>query len=422
MAIAFVNKGTFASGTTSISPGIPAGMAAGDFMLLTVHTPNQVVSAITGWTPVTSTPVSTGTAGAAGGTRVSTYYRFWQSGDAAPTVAVTGGTCTNGIIAGYSGVDPTTPFDGVTPVATTLAAAATTLTMTGLTTASENDLIFWSVARDVDANSTTGVTAFTNANLTGIAEVHDQTVTTGPGGGIWVGYGFKATAGATGNLTVTQTSSIAVGVTIALRPDLSVTRAVTGVAATGEVGTVYNVATVPTSGVSATESVGTVTAAVTIGLSGAQATGQVGNADVAVTVPTIGVEATGSVGTVSTAAPITVSLSGNGATGSVGTVTASAPPIVVIDDTHDGRRFKKQIDRERKLREKKRQAILDAFERIVEGRPEIAEEIAAPFIAPTAKAAVQTINYDALFADLDRVQRIWDLHLELDDEDVLTLL
>jgi hypothetical protein len=207
-----------------------------------------------------------------------------------------------------------------------------------------------------------------------------------------------------------------------LRPDLSVTRAVTGVAATGEVGTVYNVATVPTSGVSATESVGTVTAAVTIGLSGAQATGQVGNADVAVTVPTIGVEATGSVGTVSTAAPITVSLSGNGATGSVGTVTASAPPIVVIDDTHDGRRFKKQIDRERKLREKKRQAILDAFERIVEGRPEIAEEIAAPFIAPTAKAAVQTINYDALFADLDRVQRIWDLHLELDDEDVLTLL
>jgi hypothetical protein len=444
MAIAFVNKGTFAAGTTSISPGIPAGMAAGGFMLLTVHTTNQVVSAITGWTAVTSTPVSTGTAGAAGGTRVSTYYRFWQSGDAAPTVAVTGGNCTNGIIAGYSGVDPTTPFDGVTPVATTLAAAATTLTMTGLTTASANDLIFWSVARDVDANSTTGVTAFTNANLTGIAEVHDQTVNTGPGGGIWVGYGFKATAGATGNLTVTQTSSIAVGVTIALRPDLSVTVAVTGVEATGSVGTVGVAATVPTSGVSATGAVGTVDAAVTIGLSGAQATGQVGNADVAVTVPTIGVEATGSVGTVSTAAPITVSLSGveaagsvgsvsiagdvtvslSGveATGSVGTVTAGAPPIVVIDDTHDGRRFKKQIDRERKLREKKRQAILDAFERIVEGRPEIAEEIAAPFIAPTTKAAVQTINYDALFADLDRVQRIWDLHLELDDEDVLTLL
>jgi hypothetical protein len=32
----------------------------------------------------------------------------------------------------------------------------------------------------------------------------------------------------------------------------------------------------------------------------------------------------------------------------------------------------------------------------------------------------QLINYDALFADLDRVQRIWDTHLELDDEDVLT--
>jgi hypothetical protein len=56
----------------------------------------------------------------------------------------------------------------------------------------------------------------------------------------------------------------------------------------------------------------------------------------------------------------------------------------------------------------------------------IAEEIAAPYVVtrPKAKSAPTgpTINYDALFADLDRVQRIWDTHLEMDDEDVLTLL
>jgi hypothetical protein len=138
--------------------------------------------------------------------------------------------------------------------------------------------------------------------------------------------------------------------------------------------------------------------------------------------PVTGNSATGSPGNVGLV--ITVSLSGNDATGSVGTVTPSAPPIVIIDDTHDGRRFKEQLERDRKLRAKKKQAILDAFERIVEGRPEIAEEIAAPYVVtrPKAKSAPPTINYDALFADLDRVQRIWDTHLEMDDEEVLTLL
>ena len=218
MAITFVNKGTWAAGTTSISPGIPASMQAGDFMILQVHTCNQAVTTPSGWTQATTSPVSTGTANTAGGTRISVYYRWWQSGDAAPTVAVTGGTVTNGIIVGYRGVDPTTPFDGVTPVATTKATASTTLTMTGLTTATNNALIHWAVARDQDLNSTTAVTAFTNANLTGITETHDQVVSTGVGGGIWTGRGFKTTAGATGDLTITQTSSIAVGITFALRP------------------------------------------------------------------------------------------------------------------------------------------------------------------------------------------------------------
>ena len=175
----------------------------------------------------------------------------------------------------------------------------------------------------------------------------------------------------------------------------------------------------PVTGNSATGSPGNVGATVTIALSGVQATGQVGNEDEATTVPVTGTGATGAAGAVGLV--ITVSLSGNSATGEVGTVTVVPQPVIIIDDTHDGRRFKEQLERDRKLKAKKKQAILDAFERIVEGRPEIAEEIAAPYVVtrPKAKSA---INYDALFADLDRVQRIWDTHLEMDDEDVLTLL
>jgi hypothetical protein len=175
----------------------------------------------------------------------------------------------------------------------------------------------------------------------------------------------------------------------------------------------------PVTGNSATGSPGNVGATVTIALSGVQATGQVGNEDEATTVPVTGTGATGAAGTVGLV--ITVSLSGNSATGEVGTVTVVPQPVIIIDDTHDGRPFKEQLERDRKLRAKKKQAILDAFERIVEGRPEIAEEIAAPYVVTQSKAK-SAINYDALFADLDRVQRIWDTHLEMDDEDVLTLL
>ena len=180
----------------------------------------------------------------------------------------------------------------------------------------------------------------------------------------------------------------------------------------------------PVTGNSATGSPGNVGATVTIALSGVQATGQVGSEGEAATVSVTGTEATGAAGTVGLV--ITVSLSGTEATGTAGNVNVVPQPVIVIDDTHDGRRFKEQLERERKLRAKKKQAILDAFERIVEGRPEIAEEIAAPYVVtrPKAKSAPTgpTINYDALFADLDRVQRIWDTHLEMDDEDVLTLL
>ncbi len=156
-------------------------------------------------------------------------------------------------------------------------------------------------------------------------------------------------------------------------------------------------------------------------VTGNSATGSPGDVGVGATVSLVGNAATGTAGSV--AMVVTLALSGNSATGDVGTVTVAQQPVIVIDDTHDGRRFKEQLKRERKFKEKKKQAIIDAFESIVEGRPEIAKEIAAPFIVKLKnKSAIQNINYNALFADLDRVQQIWDLHLELDDEEVFKLL
>ena len=94
---------------------------------------------------------------------------------------------------------------------------------------------------------------------------------------------------------------------------------------------------------------------------------------------------------------------------------------IVEFDTHDGDYLKKKFAKEAADAARRKSEIVYAFERIVEGRPEAAAEIAEPFME-TRAATLPAIDYDRMLADLDRVQRIRDLHLELDDEDVLALI
>ena len=100
---------------------------------------------------------------------------------------------------------------------------------------------------------------------------------------------------------------------------------------------------------------------------------------------------------------------------------------ILYFDTHDGGRRKKNEEEYRKQEADKTKArrdeVLALFEQIVEGKPRIAEEIAEPFVMVQAtKQAPAVINYDAMLADLDRVNRIYNEHIEMDDEDVLALI
>ena len=94
---------------------------------------------------------------------------------------------------------------------------------------------------------------------------------------------------------------------------------------------------------------------------------------------------------------------------------------IVEFDTHDGNYFKNKFAKEAADAARRKAEIVYAFERIVEGRPEAAAEIAEPFMEKLASTE-PAIDYDRMLADLDRVQRIRDLHIELDDEDVLALI
>lgn len=95
-------------------------------------------------------------------------------------------------------------------------------------------------------------------------------------------------------------------------------------------------------------------------------------------------------------------------------------PIVVLD-THDGDYLKKKFAKEIQDKKRRKDEIIYAFERIVEGRPDVATEIAAPYTEKRA-STLPAIDYDKMLDDLDRVERIWNLHIQLDDEEVMMLL
>lgn len=105
-------------------------------------------------------------------------------------------------------------------------------------------------------------------------------------------------------------------------------------------------------------------------------------------------------------------------------------PIIVID-THDGdyvKKRKKRFDQEIQRLAKNRDGIIAAYERIVEGKPEEAKELVAGFEVKEKKSASKTqviapkIDFDKFIKDLDRVERLWELYLEIEDEDLLVLL
>jgi hypothetical protein len=227
-------------------------------------------------------------------------------------------------------------------------------------------------------------------------------------------------------------------------PSVAVSAALTGVTATGAVGDVLDGISATLTGVSATSAVGTVANNVSVGLIGVQASGLAGNEAESIAVALSGVSVTGSVGSFTPSGalgingvsasgavgnvvatfPIVVQLTGVQATGAVGNVTPPIP-VIYLDDTHDPGpdKLKKQLKREQEKNKKRRDEIIAAYERIVEGK--IPEEIIAPYVETFAtiktKQNVTLIDIDKMMSNLDKMQLIWDDHIESDDEEILLL-
>jgi hypothetical protein len=207
-------------------------------------------------------------------------------------------------------------------------------------------------------------------------------------------------------------------------PSIAVSAALTGVQATGAVGDVLEENLATLTGVSATGAVGSFANNVSIELIGVQASGLAGDESESISVTLNGVSATGAVGNVAYSVPIIVQLTGVQATGAVGNVTPPVP-VIIIDDSHDPGpdKLKKQFKREQEKNKKRRDEIIAAYERIVEGK--IPEEIIAPYVETFATIAtkqnVTLTDIQKMVSNLDKMQLIWDDHIESDDEEILLL-
>jgi hypothetical protein len=99
-------------------------------------------------------------------------------------------------------------------------------------------------------------------------------------------------------------------------------------------------------------------------------------------------------------------------------------PIIIIDDTHDGDYLRKKFLDDQEAQSRRRKAVIDTYEMLVEGRPAVAAEIVAPYVMEAVSEAktAPIVDFSRLLDDTDRLQRLLDAYIEMDDEEVLLLI
>ncbi|MEM3565869.1 MAG: hypothetical protein QXK47_00765 [Candidatus Bathyarchaeia archaeon] len=214
----YVGAGTGAGGIGNVVPTLPAGWQLNDIFLLFVES-NSPVNAPSGWSAVSGFPIS---GGSTAPTSLSVFWKRATNSESNPTV--TGGSNHKwAIILAFRGcIQSGEPWDAIATGINQIDNTVTTLSANGVTTTVPNTLIVVVGAHSRD-NAGAHASGWSNPNLANppITEAVDSGTTAGSGGGIFVAYGGKATAGATGptNLTyasaTVQTKLLA---TIALKP------------------------------------------------------------------------------------------------------------------------------------------------------------------------------------------------------------
>lgn len=111
--------------------------------------------------------------------------------------------------------------------------------------------------------------------------------------------------------------------------------------------------------------------------------------------------------------------------------SSGAAPVVLID-THDNwkdeKKRKKNWDEEQRAREERLAGIVNAYEALIEGNNPVAialsEEFPSTFTAPAPEGIPPRpqVDFNAMLARVDAVEKLWAAFIEMDDEDIVMLM
>lgn len=205
MSATFVNVGS----PSETTPGLPAGLTAGDLLLLCAETQTEVPNPSGGSGPYTMlSPIGT-----RADTRSSVLTRVCGNPGTETAPTTFPGIAVNhawGVIAAYTNAEVVDIFTLGAGFASNTSHAAPKFR-----TFQDDIRVVYVISWAADSATIT-LASPTNASLTGLTIRHESGTTNGNGGGIVIVDGLKATAGVVDELTWTQTTASAVAVTVIL--------------------------------------------------------------------------------------------------------------------------------------------------------------------------------------------------------------
>jgi hypothetical protein len=208
MAVSFVAAGTLgATNGTSTTPGLPAGLATNDLLVLQV-----LARGTASTTPTPSGYTLAATVNITNGHRQSVFYKVCTNAgtEAAPSPTQTVSALIEARVTAWRGVDTTNPLD--VAAVTAKKTAQSTFAAASITPASAGAMVLWCLSTPDDNTL--------NAHTQGTVAYSSDT-TTGNDGAIALVYELQATAGASGTCSMTQSANGPDNwntITLALRP------------------------------------------------------------------------------------------------------------------------------------------------------------------------------------------------------------
>jgi hypothetical protein len=207
-----VGVGAVATGTTTITPAKPAGIAADDILLdIAESVGGQNYTLAGGWAHVTGSPVVQGT-----NTQLTVAWRRYDGVFGAPAMSGTTDHAIGRMIAVRGCPTTGNPWDVVTVSVEAVSDTSATWPSPAQTTVPDT-LVLMIMATSADI-ATAQVSTVTNGNLTSITEQIDNATATGNGGVVICYSGTFAGPGTIGAATATlTTAAFKAGMTLAMK-------------------------------------------------------------------------------------------------------------------------------------------------------------------------------------------------------------